>query len=328
MAHDNPATTDAESRNARGGLPGAHAQRGVLPFPVFLRRAFGERWLPYWLVLPMLALLFSVTVFPFLWNVWVSLQDLRSTNILRGAPFVGLRNYWQLLHDPLFYHSLKVSLYFVVGSIVGQFTLGLLIALIFHRRPGAARLLRPVFIVPWILSAIIIGYSWIWMYDYNFGLINAGLRALGLPPVRWLNDVTMAIWALVIANIWRGTPFTMLFLEAALKNIPDELYEAAQVDGATGWQAFRHVTLPLLRPAVAINLILVTMWTFNLFDTILVMTQGGPANATLTTAMYMYNNAFKYGLFGYGAAITLVMLLINAALALLYLRTVGRATTT
>ncbi len=308
---------EKQEEKAREGL-----RVGALPS--LLAPLRGERALPYWLILPLVLLLFFVTVFPFLWNIWVSLHDLRSINILRGAPFIGLKNYIRLFQDSLFYHSLHISLYFVVGSIIGQFSLGLLIALIFHRRPRAARFLRPVFIIPWILSAIIIGYSWIWMYNYNFGLINSALRALGLAPIRWLNDITMAIWALVIANIWRGTPFTMLFLEAALKNIPDELYEAAQVDGASAWQSFRHVTLPMLRPAITINLILVTMWTFNLFDTILVMTQGGPANATLTTAMYMYNNAFRYGLFGYGAAITLIMLLINVILAVLYFRTVGR----
>ncbi len=294
------------------------------PNPSFFARFWREAWLPYWFVSPLAVLLFAVAVLPLLWNVWVSVHDLRTTNILRGAPFVGLRNYLELLNDPLFYHSLQVSLYFVAGSILGQFLLGLVIALIFHHKPGAARWLRPLFIIPWILSAIIVGYSWIWMYDFNFGLINFALRSLGFPPVRWLNDVSMAIWALVIANVWRGTPFTMLFLESALKNIPDQLYEAAHVDGATSWQAFRHITLPLLRPAATINLILATMWTFNLFDTILVMTQGGPANATLTTAMYMYNNAFRYGLFGYGAAVAIAMLIINVAMALVYIRTVGR----
>ena len=286
-----------------------------------------EHLVPYLFVLPLMVLLFSVTIFPFLWNVWISLHDARTTNILREVPFVGLRNYLQLFKDPMFYHSLHVSLYFVVGSIAGQFALGLTLALIFNHYKRVAYFLRPLFVIPWFLSAIIIGYSWIWMYNYNFGLINTVLRAFGLQPIRWLNDITMAVWALVIANVWRGTPFTMLFLEAALKNIPNELYEAARVDGASSWQTFRYVTLQLLRPALAINLILVTMWTFNLFDTILVMTQGGPANATLTTAMYMYNNAFRYGLFGYGAAITLVMLLINAGLAIVYFRTIGRETT-
>lgn len=276
------------------------------------------------LLIPLGILLFSTTIFPLLWNLNVSLHDLKTINILRGAPFIGLQNYWKLFQDPTFHHSLLVSLYFVVASIAGQFFLGLLIALIFHSRPGASRFFRPIFIIPWVLSALIIGYSWIWMYNYNFGLINYFLRSLGISPVRWLNDVKMAIWALVIANIWRGTPFTMLFLEAALKNIPFELYEAARADGASGWQNLTYITIPLIRPSIAINLILITMWTFNLFDTILVMTQGGPANATLTAAMYMYNSAFRYGLFGYGAAITLVMLFINGVLAILYFKTIGR----
>lgn len=311
MQREHRRSLATSSGEARGGPP-----------PLRRRKFF---WLPYVFVAPLALVLFSISVFPLLWESWVSLQDLRTTNILRGAPFVGLGNYTKLFHDPLFYHSLHISLYFVIGSIFGQFLLGLIIALIFHRMPGVARWLRPVFILPWILSAIIVGYSWIWMYDYNFGLINLALRAVGLHPIRWLNDVSMAIWALVITNIWRGTPFTMLFLEAALKNIPFELYEAAYVDGANSWQVFRHITFPMLRPAVAINLILVTMWTFNLFDTILVMTQGGPADATLTTAMYMYKIAFRYGLFGYGAAIALVMLAINGIMALLYVRTVGKA---
>ncbi len=280
--------------------------------------------IPYTFVLPTVAVLLFVAAFPFLWNIWISLNDVRTTNIMRGYPFIGFKNYIELFKDPMFYHSLHVSLYFVLGSIVGQFMLGLLIALIFNKYERLARFFRPIFVIPWLLSALIIGYSWIWMYNYNFGLINTILRMMGLKPIKWLNDVKMAVWALVIANVWRGTPFTMLFLESSLKNIPKELYEAARVDGATGWQTFFYITLQLLRPALAINFILVTMWTFNLFDTILVMTQGGPADATMTTAMYMYNNAFKYGLFGYGAAITLVMLVINAALAVVYFRTIGR----
>ncbi len=280
--------------------------------------------IPYAFVFPTVAVLLFIEAFPFFWNIWISLNDVRTTNIMRGYPFVGLKNYMELFKDPMFYHSLHVSLYFVLGSIVGQFMLGLLIALIFNKYEGLARFFRPIFVIPWLLSALIIGYSWIWMYNYNFGLINTILRMIGLKPIKWLNDVKMAVWALVIANVWRGTPFTMLFLESSLKNIPKELYEAARVDGASGWQIFFYITLQLLRPALTINFILVTMWTFNLFDTILVMTQGGPADATMTTAMYMYNNAFKYGLFGYGAAITLVMLIINAALAAVYFKTIGR----
>ncbi len=280
--------------------------------------------IPYAFVLPTVAVLLFVAAFPFFWNIWISLNDVRTTNIMRGYPFVGLKNYIELFKDPMFYHSLHVSLYFVLGSIIGQFMIGLLIALIFNKYERLARFFRPIFVIPWLLSALIIGYSWIWMYNYNFGLINTILRMMGLKPIKWLNDVKMAVWALVIANVWRGTPFTMLFLESSLKNIPKELYEAARVDGASSWQTFFYITLRLLRPALAINFILVTMWTFNLFDTILVMTQGGPADATMTTAMYMYNNAFKYGLFGYGAAITLVMLVINAALAVVYFRTIGR----
>jgi len=284
-----------------------------------------ERTLPYLLLTPLIVLMFSVTLFPFLWNFYVSMHDLKTTNLQTGAPFVGLANYFKLFHDPTFFHSLGVSAYFVLGSMVGQFGLGLLLALILHYHPGPARFFRVVFVIPWILSALIIGYSWIWMYNYRFGLINSLLRFLGLSPIHWLNNMKMALWALVIANIWRGTPFTMLFLEAALKTIPSEPYEAARVDGASSWQSFWYITLPLLRPAIAINLILVTMWTFNLFDTILVMTRGGPANATLTTAMYMYKSAFEYGLLGYGSAITIVMLLINGLLAVLYFRTIGRS---
>ncbi len=284
----------------------------------------GERTLPYLLLAPLLILLLTVILFPFLWNFYVSLFDLKTTNLLTGAPFAGLSNYIKLFHDPTFFHSLGVSVYFVIGSLLGQFGLGAILALILHYHPGPARFFRVVFIIPWILSALIIGYSWIWMYNYQAGMINSILHAVGLRPIHWLNNMKMALWALVIANIWRGTPFTMLFVEAGLKTIPSEPYEAARVDGATSWQSFWYITVPLLRPTLTINLILTTMWTFNLFDTILVMTRGGPANATLTTAMYMYKSAFEYGLLSYGAAIAIVMLVINALLAVLYFYTVGR----
>ncbi|MFQ5795829.1 MAG: carbohydrate ABC transporter permease [Candidatus Bipolaricaulia bacterium] len=282
---------------------------------------------PYLLILPALALLFFLFLYPIGWNVYLSFHDVEFQTFWKKWNFVGLENYRDLFNDAIFprkfYKSLVVSASFVGGSVLGQFLIGLGLALILHRNFKGTGAFRVLITIPWILSDLVVAYIWLFLYQQN-GAINGLLQSLSLPGVNWLGNQNMAIWSLVITNIWFGTPFTMLMMGSALKTINPELYEAAAVDGANTWQTFRRITWVLLKPFVALNLILITMWTTNLFALPLAMTRGGPLYATTTTALYMYRYAFEFGKFSVGSSIGVLLFLFNIAAAAVYLRMLRR----
>jgi ABC-type sugar transport system permease subunit len=213
---------------------------------------------------------------------------------------------------------------FVGGSVALQFGIGMLMSVLLHQQVRASGVLRAIFIIPWTISAVIAAFSFKFIFDYNFGILNYLLNEIGLQSVGWLSDPSIVIWSLVIANVWYGTPFTILFLTAGLLSINPTIYEAAAIDGATRIRSFRHITLPLLRPFIVINLVLITMWSVNFFDIQLIMTGGGPLFASTTASLYMYRQAFEFGLLSMGAATGIVLIVINLSVAFLYLRFLRR----
>ncbi|MGD2176335.1 MAG: sugar ABC transporter permease [Anaerolineae bacterium] len=275
---------------------------------------------PYFLLAPAFVILFAVLLFPILWNVYVAMHDVSFTTILKEWQYVGFKHYIDIIQDDYFYESLKVSAIFVGGCVLFQWAIGLLLAELLNQRVRGTEMFRTLFVLPWLFSAVIVGFSWRWMYNAQFGLLNHFLRTIGLPPVKWLADPSIAPWSIVVSNIWFGTPFSMLFMGSALATINQELYEAATVDGASRWQSFTGITLPLLKPFIAVNLILITVWTVNLFGLQLTMTGGGPLYSTTTTSLYMYRQAFEMGHLSTGASVGFMLLIINAVLALLYAR--------
>lgn len=282
---------------------------------------------PYLLILPALATLLLLFVYPILWNGYLSVHDVKFATFNREWRLVGLGNYQALLEDSVFpsrfYKSLWVSLQFVGGSVLGQFVLGLALALGLNTKIKGRGLFRILIAFPWILSELVVAYIWLYLYQ-PAGAINNVLTTVGLPAVRWLGSPDFAIWALVLTNIWFGTPFTMLMLGAALTTINPEITEAATVDGANPRQVFRWITWPLIAPFAALNLILITMWTANLFALPLAMTKGGPVYATTTTSLYMYRYAFEFGSFSLGSSIGVMLFVFNVVAAAVYLRTLGR----
>lgn len=282
---------------------------------------------PYLLILPALATLLFLFVYPILWNGYLSLHNVEFATFNRAWRFVGLENYRALFEDSVFpsrfYKSLLVSVQFVGGSIVGQFVLGLGLALILNSRIKGRNLFRLLIAIPWIMSELVVAYIWLYLYQPG-GAINNLLTTLGLPAVNWLGEPNNAIWALVLTNVWFGMPFTMLTMGAALTTINPEVTEAATVDGANRWQVFRHIIWPLITPFAALNLILITMWTTNLFALPLAMTKGGPLYATTTTSLYMYRHAFEFGNFSVGSSIGVMLFLFNLVAAGVYLRTLSR----
>ena len=284
------------------------------PAPPLPRAAGLRRYAP---LLPAVVLLGMFFAGPMLWSVYTAFTD----SALTGASettFVGLDNFTRLLHDPQFRHSLVLTLVFVVGSaVIGQNTLGLLIALLLRGRRRLARsIVTGLVVAAWAVPETVAGFCW-YAFLYRTGTLNALISHLGIQQ-NWLYTTPML--AVILANVWRGTAFSMLVYSAALSDVPPELIEAAAIDGASAWQRLRYVTLPLIRRAIVSNLMLITLQTLAAFGLIFVMTGGGPGTASQTTPLYMYQQSFKFYQLGYGTAMALVLLLVGALFSALYLR--------
>jgi ABC-type sugar transport system permease subunit len=279
---------------------------------------------PYLFLAPSFAILLVFLIFPLSWNIYIALHDVSLTTLLKEWEYVGLENFVTLFDDPNFYTSLKVTLMFVGGSVALQFGVGILMALVLNQQIRGSGVYRAILIIPWTISAVIAAFSFKFILDDNFGILNYILNQLGMESVGWLSDPNIVIWSLVIANTWYGTPFTLLFLTAGLLSINPSLYEAARIDGASKMRSLFHITLPLLMPFMIINLILITMWSVNLFDIQLIMTGGGPLFSSTTTSLYMYRQAFEFGLLSKGAAAGIILILINLTVAVIYVKFLRR----
>ena len=279
---------------------------------------------PYLFLTPAFAILLVFLIFPLFWNIYISLHDVSLITIIKEWRYVGWQNFLGLIDDYNFHTSLKVTFLFVAGSVTLQFGVGLLISTLLNQKVRASGVLRAVFIIPWTISAVIAAFSFKFILDYNFGILNYLFDKIGLQPVNWLSDPNMVVWSLVIANMWYGTPFTMLFLTAGIFSINPTIYEAAIIDGATKIKSFFYITLPLLKPFIVINLILITMWSVNFFDLQLVMTGGGPLFASTTASLYMYRQAFEFGLLSKGAAAGLILVTINLVVTFNYIKLLRR----
>ncbi len=279
---------------------------------------------PYLFLAPSFAILLVFLVFPLSWNIYIALHDVSLTTLLRDWEYVGPENFVTLFKDPNFYTSLKVTLMFVGGSVVLQFGVGMLMAIVLNQQIRGSGVYRAILIIPWTISAVIAAFSFKFILDDNFGILNYILNQMGVESVGWLSDPNIVVWSLVIANMWYGTPFTLLFLTAGLLSINPSLYEAARIDGASKMRSLFHITLPLLKPFMIINLILITMWSVNLFDIQLIMTGGGPLFSITTASLYMYRQAFEFGLLSKGAAAGIILILINLTVAIIYVKFLRR----
>ena len=280
---------------------------------------------PYLLGLTPAALLLAVFfIAPALWAAGTSLTNLALVGIDAANPrFVGLDNYLRLASDPDFWTVIRNSVVFVFGSaIVGQFVLGFALALLIDHaeRRGwrFATVAYAAVLLAWVNPTLIAGFLWVAMFDFYYGSLNTALQALGLGPVDWLGTFPMP--AVIVANVWRGTAFTMIIFLGALKTISPDIYEAARVDGAAAWRRFWDHTLPSLRPIAALTLLSITMSTFGTFIVIQTLTNGGPGTRTEVIALYAFHTAFQSYAIGYGSAIALVMLTLNLIFATFYLR--------
>ncbi len=268
------------------------------------------------------ALIFLALLFagPIIWCVYTAFTNL-SLSGQAHASFVGTDNFDQLIHDTQFRDSLVRTLLFVVGSaVIGQNCLGLMLAFLMRHASRFVRFTVSGFVVSaWVVPELVAGFCW-YAFLARTGTLNSVLGWFGLDQ-QWL--FTMPLLAVILANVWRGTAFSMMVYQAALSDIPPELTEAAEMDGASPFQRLRFVSLPLIRRAILTNLMLITLQTLAVFGLIFVMTGGGPGDRSATTPVYMYEQAFKFYQLGYGTAMALVLLVLGALFSLVYLKFLG-----
>jgi multiple sugar transport system permease protein len=250
-------------------------------------------------------IVFTVFIFvPILFAFYISLTEWS----LIGTPeFIGLGNYLNMAQDGEFWRSLYNTLIYTIGTVPTSIALGLIVAIGLNRRMPGLALLRSVFFVPVIISLVAVALIASWMFNDNYGVINAALGAVGLEGVPWLSSATWAMPSLVITTLWIRIGFCMVIYLAALQSIPVELYQAAQVDGANSWKQFRHITWPLLGPTTFLLLILNVIYSLHVFDLIYVMTGGGPGFSTTVLVQYIYQMAFQESQMGYASAVGVVL---------------------
>ena len=302
--------------------------RGSGPAPTRKSGRRGEEIAKVLFVVPAAVAMVLLFGYPVVKNVIMSLQDYGLKTFFTGdAPFVGVANYGQILTDQLFSKAMVNTALFTLGSIVGQFVIGMALALFFHKNFPLGGVIRALFLLPWLLPLIVASASWRSILEQDSGIINVTLQNIGIidGPIPWLTSPDVALISIILVNIWIGIPFNMTLLYSGLQAIPEELYEAGALDGATHWKAFQHITWPTLRPVVSVVLILGIVYTLKVIDIILGLTGGGPSNATQTIATQAYERSFVEFKFGEGAALSNVLIIISLIFAVIYLRANRRA---
>src|SRR5262245_4474176 len=282
-----------------------------------------KQQLAAWLFLaPAIAYVLFAFALPIAYNVMLSFERTSPETIANfRAPYAGLDNYRFVLHDPTSRDAISRTLVFTAGSLFFQFIIGFSLALLFSVRFPGRTLARSLVVVPWLLPLIVTGVIFRFMFQAEGGAVNQLLTTVGLVdrPTQWLNDPQLALWTILIANIWLGVPFFTLLLYSALQEVPQEVREAAIIDGAGPWQRLRLVIVPIILPVIEVTLLLGFVFTVKVFDLVIGLTGGGPANATQLITTWSYNLSFQVFSFGQGAALNNVLLVLALICAPLYL---------
>lgn len=279
----------------------------------------------YLFLAPAMVLILAVMVYPLAYELYLSVHDVTIAGSAGQAPFVGLEQYRAVATDPAFAQALWVTVIYTAGSLFFQFTIGLALALFFNQTFPGHGVMRALMLLGWMIPLVVTGNLFRWMLNGQYGVINLLLNLGPLEAGRaWLTDPTTALIGVIVANIWVGIPFNMVLLLAGLQGISLSLYEAAKIDGANAIQRFLYVTLPQLKPVIAIVLLLGFIYTFKVFDLIFVMTGGGPVNATTVLPIYVYDVLFEFFRFGRGAAASILVLVLPIIISLVYLRLLRR----
>lgn len=274
-------------------------------------------------VAPSIIIIFGVVMYPLIYSFVISLfkWDLATPN---DRPFIALQNYVSLFQRPQFVDSLWLTIVFTVLSLAFTMIFGILIALYLNRDFAGRNFMRMVILIPWILPSVVVGITWEWIFNANYGVLNAILSGLGIIDSyrNWLGDSSTAFGALLFVKCWKEIPFVALMYLAGFQTISKDLVEAAQIEGMNRFQIFSKITMPLIRPVTLVVIVMQTMWTFRVFDIVYVMTGGGPANKTMVVAYYAYLENFKFYHLGTGAAMSWIITLVILVASIVYLRVI------
>ena len=257
---------------------------------------------------PMLIYVFFALI-PILYNIYISLFD---TNLLTPGKFVGLKNYARLLKDTTFLRALRNNIFLVIGSLAAHMGLGLFFANAIFQKVKGSKFFQSVFVLPSVICGVAVGLIWTFVYHGNYGLLNAFLKLIGQGDLQqvWLSNKNLALICIIVVVMWQWVGYHVVIQLAAMRNIPQELYEAAQLDGASEWQQFKNITVPLIRPILKVDAVLIITGALKYYDLVAVMTNGGPNHATEVMSTYMYYEAFNVLKFGYSSAIGVVLLIL------------------
>jgi len=276
-----------------------------------------ETALPYLLIAPTVAVLLALSIYPLFYAIRISLQ----TGTGDAARW-SLANFARLASDEFFLEALAHTFIYAVVALTFEFLLGLGLAVLLDRPLRGRAFFRSALLIPMMLPPVVVGVVWRLMLNSDFGAVNGTLKSVGIntESLTWTASPLLALGSVIAVDIWQWTPFMFLVLLAGLQAIPQEPHEAAIVDGSSAWQTFRHVTLPLLKPAILIALLLRTMDLLRVFDQIFILTEGGPGFSTETVSLYIYRTAFRFFDFGYAAAMSFVLLLLTNVISVGYIR--------
>lgn len=281
-----------------------------------------DRNMKYALIVPVVVFILIIAIFPLLFSLYMMLAQWQPGT--EGIEFVGFKNFKALGQDARFWHALWLSFLYVAILISCELTIGTLIALVLQRDIKGKNFFRVSYMLPMLLSPVALSYIWKMLFDFNRGPINHWLKILGLQPVEWLSGNISAFLSLVIVDIWQWTPFMILTILAAFEALPEELFEAAVVDGGSPFKIFQKITLPLALPIIVTIVLLRTIDAFKVFDTIYILTGGGPGTATELLNFYIYLRGFRAFDLGYGTAMSWAQLIVIIAMFMFFIRSLKR----
>lgn len=307
-----PSSKDADAS------PGVDVRHKPAGFRFKIRQDY---LLGYLLILPAAIIIGVVLIYPTLFNFGISVQEWSwSTPFAAPKPFVGLDNFLRLFGEKRFWNAVQVSLTYLGFGLLLQYILGMGLALLLNQQVRGQRIFRTIFIIPMVLAPIVVGIQWRYLLSGNFGVLNYLITRIGLQPPSWLSDPKLTLGVVILVDTWMWLPFVALILLAGLQQIPKEVYEAAEVDGANSVQKFRSITLPAIVPTTITVLLMRGTEIFRAFDVVYVMTGGGPGRTTEVLGLMLYKTAFSEGNLGVAAALAIVIGVVGMAIGFSFIR--------
>ncbi|MCT4632608.1 MAG: sugar ABC transporter permease [Firmicutes bacterium] len=275
----------------------------------------------YLFLVPAIVLILVFIIYPVINTIYMSFFNTRIQTLSQGSQFIGFDNFKKVMSDDQFKVSLIFTLKFTVIAVFLETIIGMLFAVIMDKAMRFQGIVRASILIPWAIPTIVSGLMWQFMYSSQYGIVNAILIKLKIigQSIPWLTDEFWATTATIIADVWKTTPYMSLLILAGLQTIPKQLYEAARIDGASRWQIFTKITLPLIKPILAVAILFRVLATFRIYDLVAVLTNGGPANKTASLSLYTINTYFNFGNISYGATLATVTFLISLLISFLFL---------